>query len=43
MHVQPEMALERAKNRVSGAGKLGGNLVVERELPTRQAFRAPPG
>ena len=38
-----QVPLERAQHRVLGAGQLGGHGVVDRQLPTRQASRAPPG
>ena len=41
--VDLEVPLERPQDRVLGSGQLGGDRVVDRELPTRQASRAPPG
>jgi hypothetical protein len=37
------VALERAEDRVLGSGQLRSDRVVDLELPTRQASRAPPG
>jgi hypothetical protein len=43
IEVDIEMALERPQDRVLGPGQLRGDGVVDRQLPTSQASRAPPG
>jgi hypothetical protein len=43
VEIDVEMTLERAQHGVLGSGQLRGDRVVDRELPTRQVPRAPPG
>jgi hypothetical protein len=37
------MTLQRPQDGILGAGQLRGDGVVDRQLPTRQVARAPPG
>jgi hypothetical protein len=43
IEVDVEVTLQCLQDRILRAGQLGGHGVVDLELPTRQASRAPPG
>jgi hypothetical protein len=43
IQIDVEMPLERLQDRVLRTSQLGGHGVVDLQLPTRQASRAPPG
>jgi len=42
VEVAIEVPAQGAQHRILGARQLGGDAVLERELPTRQAAHAPP-